>query len=139
MFELGDSMEAQFVNTAEVILLVDDDTPVREFICQCLEVAGHRVLQARSGREGIEVFRDNRHEITLVLTDIVMPALFGDQMALRLLEISPHLKIIFMSGNTPGSLETGIQLEIGKNFLQKPFSIQELRECIHFQQQLQST
>ena len=62
-----------------------------------------------------------------------MPDLFGDQLALRLVEINPGLKVVMMSGNAPDSLETGIPIEEGKNFLRKPFLIDELRECVDYQ------
>jgi DNA-binding NtrC family response regulator len=122
-----------------LILLVDDDLSVREFLGQCLQAAGFKIIQASSGHEAIAVFEQNRDNIYLLLSDIVMPGLFGDQLALRLVDFKPSQKVILMSGNTPGSLETEVTLEPGKNFLQKPFSIQELRECIAHQLQLQST
>jgi FixJ family two-component response regulator len=56
--------------------------------------------------------------------------MFGDQLALRLQEIKPSVKIILMSGNVPGALETEIPLEPGVNFLQKPFLVEDLRRCV---------
>jgi len=123
-------MGTETANESSYTLLVEDDLSVREFVGECLAATGHKVLQARSGSEGIEVFKKHQSEISLVLSDIVMPGLFGDQMALRLLELNPALKVILMSGNTPTSLESGIPLKAGENFLQKPFSIQELKDCI---------
>ena len=122
-----------------LILLVDDDLAVREFLNQCLQAAGYKTIQAGSGFEAIEVFQKEQDKITLLLSDIVMPGLFGDQLVLRLLEIRPNLKYILMSGNTPASLETALPLEPGKNFIQKPFSIHELRSCIEHQLNLQTT
>src|SRR3954470_1573774 len=123
----------------DTILLVDDDLSVREFLGQCLIAAGYKVIQAASGHEAVTLFEKQQDKITLVLSDIVMPGLFGDQLVLRLIEIRPSLKYILMSGNPPASLETGLPLEPGKNFLQKPFSIAELRQCIDHQLQLQAT
>ena len=123
---------------ADSILLVDDDLSVREFLGQCLNSAGYKTIQASSGHDALTIFEKQHETISLILSDIVMPGLFGDQLVLRLLERRPNLKYILMSGNSPASLETGLPLEHGKNFLQKPFSIVELRQCIDNQLQLQA-
>jgi DNA-binding response OmpR family regulator len=124
-------MGSELLSANGYALLVDDDVEVGNFVAQCLQVIGYPVVQARTGAEGIRLYEERREEITFVLSDIVMPGMFGDLMAERLLQINPGLKIIFMSGNVPNSLDTVIPLNPGENFLQKPFSIQELRECIH--------
>ena len=118
---------------ADLILLVDDDDMVRDFLAHCLRAAGYSVIQANGGHDAIHKFHEHSSRIQLLLTDIVMPDLFGDQLALRLVEINPGLKVVMMSGNAPDSLETGIPIEEGKNFLRKPFLIDELRECVDYQ------
>lgn len=118
-----------------VILLVDDDDGVREFLACSLEFAGYRVIQANSGHDAIAKYTEHEQEIALVLSDIVMPGLFGDQLALRLLDFRPTLKIVLMSGNPPNSLETAFTLVEGKNFLRKPFSIEDLSLCLTAQLQ----
>jgi two-component system cell cycle sensor histidine kinase/response regulator CckA len=132
-------MHSQLSLQSGLILLVDDDLSVREFLGQCLQAAGYKVIPAASGHEAMAIYEKQQEQINLVLSDIVMPGLFGDQLVLRLLEIRPDLKYILMSGNNPASLETSLPLEPGKNFLQKPFSIQELRQCINHHLQLQAT
>lgn len=113
-----------------LILLVDDDTGVREFIADTLKFAGHEVLAAGSGEEAMKLFAEYSARIWLLLTDVVMPGLFGDQLALRLAEIKPALRVILMSGNSPDSLEGGIAIEDGVNFLRKPFSIVDLNHAL---------
>lgn len=117
-------------DTEGLILLVDDDAEVRAFIASSLRVLGYRICQAGSADEALAVFQKHSPEIELVLTDVVMPGLFGDQLAERLLEAKPTLKVILMSGNPVGSLETSMSLEPGYNFLQKPFLLQDLRDCV---------
>jgi len=112
------------------VLLVDDDPQVREFSAQFLRLAGFQVVTASSGEQAIEVFEARSSEIKLLLTDIVMPGIFGDQLAQALLEKQPDLPVIFMSGNPPQSLETAIPIEPGRNFLQKPFLMHELMACL---------
>lgn len=119
--------------TEGYILLVDDDDAVRGFIAASLKAAGHRLYQAASGEEALHLFQQHQDGIDLVLSDVVMPGMFGDQLALRLAELKPSIKIILMSGNLPQALETEISLEAGYNFLQKPFLLDELRQCVALQ------
>jgi CheY-like chemotaxis protein len=111
------------------ILLVDDDDAVRAFLAMSLTVAGFKVVQANSGPAAIQAFNE-LEEVHLVLTDMVMPGLFGDQMALRLWDSRPDLPIIFISGNAPEALESEVVLDEGRNFLRKPFSIEDLKRVI---------
>ncbi len=112
------------------ILLVDDDSGVRGFAAASLKISGYRLFLAASGEEALRIFESHAPEIDLVLSDVVMPGMFGDQLALRIQEIKPGIKIILMSGNDPGALETEFPLEHGVNFLQKPFLIEDLRRCV---------
>src|SRR6188474_2990379 len=104
----------------KTVLLVDDDEMVREFATLCLAQAKFGVLQARSGGEALRLYEQRRAEIDFVVTDMVMPGLFGDQLAMRLWERDPALPILFISGNPPESLEPGVSLEPGRNYLRKP-------------------
>lgn len=113
-----------------LILLVDDDAEVRAFIASSLRLLGYHLCQAGCAEEALAVFQKHSPEIEVVLTDVVMPGLFGDQLAERLIQLKPSLKVILMSGNPVGSLETSIPLEPGHNFLQKPFLLQDLCECV---------
>lgn len=111
------------------ILLVDDDKDLREFLYQHLLHCGHSVLQAGSGLEALDRFRRNP-EIDLVVSDIVMPGMSGDQLAHKLLEDKPGLPILFISGNAPNHIESVVPLEEGRNFLRKPFSLDTLEKMI---------
>lgn len=111
------------------ILLVDDDKDLREFLYQHLLHCGHSVLQASSGVEALDRFRRNP-QIDLLLTDIVMPGLSGDQLAVQLLEKMPSLPVLFISGNAPSQVHSAIPLHEGRNFLRKPFSIETLERII---------
>lgn len=111
------------------ILLVDDDKDLREFLYQHLLHCGHSVLQASSGTEAVERFRRNP-EIDLLLTDIVMPGLSGDQLAAQLIQKKPALPVLFISGNSPSHVHSVVPLDEGKNFLRKPFSLDNLEKAI---------
>ena len=106
-----------------LILIVDDEEQVALCATMFLKRAGYRTLRASSGDQALEIFND---DIDTVLTDCAMPDLSGQTLAARLLERKPTLRVLFMSGNEVDSIESGIPLEPGVNFIQKPFSGEHL-------------
>lgn len=112
------------------VLLVDDDKDLREFLYQHLLYCGHSVLQAGSGEEALDRFRRHSNDIDIVVTDIVMPGMKGDQLAAELEQRKPGLPVLFISGNAASQLQTIIPLKEGDNFLPKPFSMETLERAI---------
>jgi two-component system, cell cycle sensor histidine kinase and response regulator CckA len=106
-----------------LILIVDDEEHIVTLASIALQRAGYETITATSGKQALERWTN---DIDLLLTDCVMPDLFGDQLAARLKDQKPLLKTIFMSGNPIGSLELGFPLELDGNFIQKPFDFQNL-------------
>ncbi len=104
----------------ETILLVEDDDGVRRLISHVLQRRGYQVLEAESGESALRVFESSQTRIDLVLTDIVMPQMNGRELAEKLLELRPGLKIVFMSGYTDDVLLRTGSLKPGMTFLQKP-------------------
>jgi YesN/AraC family two-component response regulator len=90
---------------------------------------GH-VYQAASGDEAAVLWGLHRDEITLLVSDFVMPELTGDQLAVRFLSEKPDLRVLFISGNDPFSLDSEIPLHPGQNFLQKPFALSDLHRFV---------
>jgi len=119
-----------FSEGSKAILLVDDDETIREFIRRSLKQAQFKVLTAKSGKEALWLYGLQGDEIDLVVTDILMPGLFGDQLAVQLWAQEPTLPILFISGNPPEDLAPGVKLELGQNFLRKPFKLAELLDTI---------
>jgi two-component system, cell cycle sensor histidine kinase and response regulator CckA len=117
-----------------LILVVDDEEQIAFLASLFLERAGFRTLKATSGHQALAVWTQ---EIGVLLTDCAMPDLFGDQLAICLLERNPELKVLFMSGNSVSSLETSIPLQPGINFIQKPFASSDLVDFVR--QALQRT
>jgi two-component system cell cycle sensor histidine kinase/response regulator CckA len=117
----------------KTVLLVDDDADLRLVTAETLRMGGYHVIQAASGEEALRIFPEFQSEIDLLLTDVVMPGLFGDELVLRILRQEPDLKFVLMSGNPPSSLEAEFPLEEGVNFLRKPFSMSQLKEVMELQ------
>jgi two-component system, cell cycle sensor histidine kinase and response regulator CckA len=109
-----------------IVLVVDDEDAIRELAVHFLAKSGFQAMPAGSAAEALELFRRSPGEFSLLVTDMVMPDLFGDQLANQMRELRPELPILFMSGNIPEALEPGIELEEGRNFIQKPFRMPEL-------------
>ncbi len=111
----------------ETILLVEDEPAVRMLVHTVLEQAGYRILEAGSGAEALKFWQEHRGEISLLLTDYVMPdGMSGRQLAERLLGENPQLRIIFTSGYSAEIAGAGFDLKEGVNFLSKPFELAKL-------------
>jgi two-component system, cell cycle sensor histidine kinase and response regulator CckA len=108
------------------ILLVEDETFLREVTCEILESAGYRVLKTRNAKEAISTFSEYKPIVRLLLTDVVLPGQNGRDLANDMRTICPNLRIIFISGY-PENVVTrqGIQEE-GMYYLPKPFSLRSL-------------
>src|SRR5215210_60887 len=106
----------------ETILLVDDEKALRKLGKRVLSAAGYRVLEASDGAMALRISAEEVGEIDLVLTDVEMPTLGGRGMVDELHELSPGLRVLFMSGYTDNEiLSRGIR-KSETEFLQKPFT-----------------
>jgi len=115
----------------ETILLVEDEAPLRAAERNVLSQLGYRVLEAIDGIEALEVWKQNRDGIHLLLTDLLMPGgMTGKDLAERLLKENPKLKVIYASGYSAEGAGKGFPLEEGINFLTKPFQAQKLAQTV---------
>lgn len=115
----------------ETILLVEDDPHVCRMCKRILTDAGYQVHVAGSGVEAAKLWPQFREEIALLLTDLVMPGgMGGHELAARLREDRPNLKVIYISGYSREIAGRELELHSGENFLQKPFSPSKLLETI---------
>jgi nitrogen-specific signal transduction histidine kinase/CheY-like chemotaxis protein len=104
----------------ETILLVEDDDNVRRLLAHILQRRGYTVLEACDGEAALRVFESRGDSVHLVLTDMVMPNMGGRDLATRLRQTRPDLKVVFMSGYTDDVLVRTGALSPGMSFLQKP-------------------
>jgi PAS domain S-box-containing protein len=114
----------------ETILLVEDEANLRYLARQYLEKQGYKVIEAADGAVAMQIAVAHEATIHLLLTDVIMPGMNGRELAQRIAEIRPNVKILYMSGYTEnvighnGTLETGIRL------LQKPFNLRDLKSKV---------
>jgi two-component system, cell cycle sensor histidine kinase and response regulator CckA len=107
----------------ETILLVDDESPVRQMAKAMLARHGYRVLEARSGPDAITRFEEAGSEVALLLTDIVMPGgMTGRELADELTRREPRLAVVYTSGYGRNAVASDWVLDEQKNFLPKPYS-----------------
>ena len=111
--------------TGQVVLVVEDEAPLREATRRMLESNGYVVLTAADGDEAIALTRSHGGPIDLLLTDIIMPRILGKDVAAAIAALRPGVRVIFMSGYARSSL-TSESLQPGVMLLEKPFSENEL-------------
>jgi hypothetical protein len=110
----------------ETVLVVEDQAEVRAYAVTVLEAYGYRVIQAESAGQALLMFEGQPERIHLVLTDVVMPGVSGRELAGRLEKLHPGIKVLFMSGYTGNVIARHGVLKEDAEFIQKPFSPQQL-------------
>ena len=113
----------EFLSARATILLVEDETFVREVISQVLESVGYVVLQAEDAAGALAIFHQREGAIDLLLTDLCMPGKNGHVLAAELSSSRPDMKAILMSGH----IESEVEEECSQvSYLAKPFSMHGL-------------
>ena len=118
----------------ETVLLVEDENAVRVLVRRVLDRMGYTVLEAEDGPTALRVMDQRGAPVDLLLTDVIMPGMSGRELADRLLESQPDLKVLFMSGYTDEAISQHGVLADGVSFLEKPFTpdllLQRVREVL---------
>jgi CheY-like chemotaxis protein len=111
---------------SETILLVEDDEMVRNFTVKALKGCGYDVLIAADGDEAVRIAGGHEGPIDLMLTDVVMPGISGQELENRVKASRPEIKVLYMSGYTDNAIVHHGILDPGKAFLPKPFTLDSL-------------
>ena len=113
------------------ILLVEDESGVRNLAIKILERGGYRVLPACDGREAIDVFRRHGDEISLLMLDAVMPNMGGREAYEQIAALRPGIPVLFCSGYSADVLQPGFALRPEMQLIQKPYLPDEILRRIH--------
>jgi two-component system cell cycle sensor histidine kinase/response regulator CckA len=116
------------LNAPPVVLVVDDEQPIREIERRILEQNGYRILEASSAIEAFAELEDQK-SIDLLIADLDMPELSGDEMVRRIRAVRPDLKVLYVTGHIDRLMDTRPLWE-GESFLDKPFSMNGLVEAV---------
>jgi CheY-like chemotaxis protein len=115
---------------SETILLVEDETGVREVARELLEMKGYNVLEAEDGMRGLELALTHPGPLHLLLSDIVMPGMSGRDLAERLSVERPGIRVLFISGFTDDTMVRRGVRDSKVAFLQKPFTLETLAQKV---------
>jgi PAS domain S-box-containing protein len=125
--EQAEGREAQLpVGHGELVLVVDDEESIREITKGTLETFGYRVLVASDGTEAVAIYAENKDDIAIVLTDMMMPFMDGPATIRALHRLNPQIKIIAASGLAANDKAAEAQSVGAKTFLAKPYTAEKL-------------
>ena len=116
--------------TQLLILLVDDEDVVRRSAGRVVRQSGHRVIFARSGKEALRIYDETQPRPDLVLMDLNMPGMTGDQAFKALKKMDPQAPVVFVSGYWDRDLERELRSMGALGFVQKPYEAATLRDAI---------
>ncbi len=122
--------ESAPLRSGGTVLLVDDEPRVRDVASEMLTLLGFRVLTAGNGREGLEVFRERKDEITCVILDLTMPEMGGEEGLRELRGLKSDVRVILSSGYNEQEVSQRFVGSGLAGFIQKPYTVAKLRETL---------
>jgi PAS domain S-box-containing protein len=111
-----------------LVLVIDDEDMVREAVEDILSMEDIGVVTAEGGAEGLDAYRQHAPHVRLVLLDLSMPEMSGEETLRRLRQIDPGVRVVLSSGYSAGEMKQRVDAEVPAGFLQKPYSITTLLE-----------
>jgi len=111
---------------SETVLLIEDEEPLRLFLEAAFVAHGYAVKSAADGYEGLALYEQHRDNIDVVITDMGLPKLSGQEVLRNILEIDPEARIILMSGYVDPELQSKLYVLGAKAFIPKPFRPDEV-------------
>lgn len=112
-----------------VVLVVDDEQPIRTAARRMLEADGYQVIEAENGMKAVEMLGDDR-VVDVLMADLEMPELTGEEMARRLRATRHDLKVLYVTGHVDRLFTERPVLWEGEAFLEKPFTFNSLTEAM---------
>ena len=110
------------------VLVVDDEEPVRKFVDRVFQDAGYTTVLASDGPEAIEL-ASKLAALDILVTDVMMPLMAGDELARRLRQVQPSLKVLYLTGYADNLFKEKVTLWEDEAYLDKPCSIKGLLQA----------
>jgi two-component system cell cycle sensor histidine kinase/response regulator CckA len=117
------------ISQPPLVLVGDDEPPIREMERRILEKRGYRVLEAPGGAEGVAMLKDGK-PIDLLIADLDMPEIPGEEMVRQIRTARPDLKVLYVTAHIDRLLDVRATLWEGEAFLDKPFTTRGLEEAV---------
>jgi PAS domain S-box-containing protein len=114
----------------ETILLADDEERIRNTVEHVLTCSGYTVISADNGKQGLEIYRERKDEIDLVILDLIMPDMGGEQCLEEILKLDPAAKVIIASGYSTRGATKEVTERGARGFIAKPFDAGELLRVV---------
>lgn len=108
------------------ILLVEDEVPVRMFSSHALANKGYKILESETGEEALNIMKNRGSEVSLIITDVIMPGMNGPTLITEIQKTYPAVKVIFMSGYAEEAFSKTYGIDGDFHFLSKPFTLKQL-------------
>jgi len=106
------------------VLVVDDEENVRHVLQRILERGGYTVIAAQNGAQAVDIYRQRSAAIDLVVLDVIMPQMGGQETFCRLCEINPQVRVLLSSGYSENGQTSEILVQGARGFLPKPYSLE---------------
>ncbi|MFZ7089864.1 ATP-binding protein [Primorskyibacter sp. 2E233] len=116
-----------------VVLLVEDEAPVRAFAARALRLRGYTVIEAETAEEALSTLEDEALAVDIFVTDVVMPGMDGPSWVREARKVRPDVRVVFVSGYAEDAFGEGHEEIPNSVFLPKPFSLTDLTETVHQQ------
>jgi PAS domain S-box-containing protein len=132
--DTGDGLEPRksFAGGAETLLVAEDEEEVKAFLKRILERSGYKVITADDGEEALVKFREHKEEISLVLSDVVLPKKNGREIVDEIRKSKPGIKVVFISGYPSDIVQNKGILGKGVDFITKPFLKDDLLRKLRY-------
>jgi two-component system, cell cycle sensor histidine kinase and response regulator CckA len=119
--------DVELPHGSETVLVVENEEPVRDMILDVLSLHGYTALSAADGNEALRVADAHHGAMDLIIVDVLMPGISGEALVRQLVADRPGIRILYISGYTNELIrQHGLLGSTGGNFLQKPFSVDDL-------------
>ncbi len=118
------------LTTNKIFLVVDDEADIREILKEFLEGSGGKVRLASDGFEALDIYTKEKENIDVVITDLGMPRMSGEELSRRLKQVNPNVKVIVASGYLDRAMRESIIMSGVHDIINKPFKFSELSEIL---------
>jgi two-component system cell cycle sensor histidine kinase/response regulator CckA len=124
--EIAEEAPEKMLRGTETVLLVEDEEALRRAAAEYLSLRGYTVLEARDGLDALSVTKSHGSTIHVAVTDVVMPHMSGGELARELETLRPETRVLFVSGYAGQTVVDHKVVDVGSNFLEKPFTLKQL-------------